>query len=230
MNDEKLILYYYGDGLSDAERQSIAKALQGDSAAAAKYAELCRDLDQLSHADPVEMPAHLRQQLHDSVNRVARPVLVSRGQPRRSFGLMSFVWGSTVAAALAIGIGIGVFLGGNDTGPDASANDAFARGMQVYLREARQDIVSMPVSTGADRVRLLMHIVEQNRLFERAAEQNGSHKLARVLRAFEPLLLQLAADDLPPATAASLRSQLSFELNVMLTKLSRKSSNQTHST
>ena len=75
-----------------------------------------------------------------------------------------------------------------------------------------------------------MHIIDQNRLFERAAEQNDSQKLARVLRAFEPVLLQLAAEDLAPEDAEALRAQLAFELNVMLTKLSRDTSKETHST
>jgi hypothetical protein len=230
MNDDKLILYYYGDGLSEAERRSIALALQDDSDAAARYAALCRDLDELADVDAIPMPGHVRQQLHESVDRIARPVMVRSGTSGGPFNLMSFVWGSTVTAALAIGIGIGVFFGGNDSLPEPSVNDAFVRGMQVYLSDARHDIRSMPTGTGEERAQLVMHIVDQNRLFERAAEQNDSHDLARVLRAFEPILLQLAAEDLSPARAEALRSQLSFELNVVLTKLSRDSSNETHST
>jgi DNA-binding FadR family transcriptional regulator len=77
---------------------------------------------------------------------------------------------------------------------------------------------------------LILQIIEQNRLFERAAEQNNSQSLARVLRAFEPILLRLAADDIAPEDAEALRAQLAFELNVMLTKLSRDTSKETQST
>jgi DNA-binding FadR family transcriptional regulator len=60
--------------------------------------------------------------------------------------------------------------------------------------------------------------------------QNDSQNLARVLRAFEPILLRLAADDIAPEDAEALRAQLAFELDVMLTKLSRGSSNKTQTT
>ena len=79
-------------------------------------------------------------------------------------------------------------------------------------------------------MRLILHIVDQNRLFEQAAVNNDSQDLARVLRAFEPILLQLAADDVTPQRAEYLRAQLAFELNVMLTKLARDASDQTHTT
>ena len=72
-----------------------------------------------------------------------------------------------------------------------------------------------------------MQIINQNRLFERAAEQNNAADLARVLRAFEPILVQLAKEDLSDAEAQALRAKLAFELNVMLTKLSRDASNET---
>ena len=84
---------------------------------------------------------------------------------------------------------------------------------------------------GADDTTLLvLSIIEQNRLFESVANKNNAPKLARVLRAFEPILLQLAATDIAPEDAEALRAQLSFELNVMLTKLAREASNETHST
>jgi hypothetical protein len=54
--------------------------------------------------------------------------------------------------------------------------------------------------------------------------------VARVLRAFEPILLQLAATDIAPEDAEALRAKLAFELNVMLTKLASQSSNETHTT
>jgi hypothetical protein len=229
MNDDKLILYYYDDGLSARERQEITAALEENPQLAARYAELCRDLDGLKE-EPVDVPSHVVQRMHDSIDRVARPVLVSQ-EPRRSFNPFSFVWGAAVTAALAIGIGIGVYLSTpTAVVPVQVASDPFTRGMQVYLQDARADLVSMPVSSVEERTELIMHIVEQNRLFEQAAVRNDSQSLARVLRAFEPILLQLATEDLPPDQAEALRAQLAFELNVMLTKLSRVSSNETQTT
>ena len=57
-------------------------------------------------------------------------------------------------------------------------------------------------------------------------KQNNSPDLARVLRAFEPILLELAAGDIAADDAKSLRAQLAFELNVMLTKMAKESSDQ----
>ena len=228
MNDDKLILFYYDDGLSAQERQEIAGALEENPQLAARYAELCRDLDGFAE-DNVDVPAHVVQRMHDSIDRVARPVLVSP-EPRRSFNPFSFAWGAAVTAALAIGIGIGVYLSAPPATVIQVPGDPFTRGMQVYLQDAHAGLVSMPVSSVEERTELIMHIVEQNRLFERAAVQNDSQSLARVLRAFEPILLQLATEDLPPDQAEALRAQLAFELNVMLTKLSRASSNETQTT
>jgi DNA-binding GntR family transcriptional regulator len=88
----------------------------------------------------------------------------------------------------------------------------------------------MPVDTGSDRSRLTQQIIEQNRMFVYAANQNSAPDLARVLRAFEPILMRLAAEDISPEEAYSLRAQLSFELNVMLTKLARETSKETTTT
>lgn len=82
----------------------------------------------------------------------------------------------------------------------------------------------MPADADGTRSLLIADIVEQNRAFEHAAERNNAQDVARVLRAFEPILLRLASDDIAPDDAESLRRQLSFELNVMLTKLSSRTS------
>ena len=81
-----------------------------------------------------------------------------------------------------------------------------------------------------DRTMLVLRIIEQNRMFEHAAANSDAPKLARVLRAFEPILLQLAAEDIAPEDAQALQAQLAFELNVMLTKLGVESSNDSHTT
>ncbi len=76
---------------------------------------------------------------------------------------------------------------------------------------------------------LVYGLIEPNRLYARAAEQNEADDLARVLRAFEPILVQLAAEDIAPTDAEALRTQLTFELDVMLTKLAREPSDETDS-
>ena len=129
-----------------------------------------------------------------------------------------------------MGLGIGFRHGGDApsvppgvaaTGGDLSraAPAVFVRGMQTYLSDARQELTTMPTDPAGGRSQLIAQLLEQNRMFERAAEHNDAPDLARVLRAFEPILVRLAQDDIAPDDAESLRRQLSFELNVMLTKL-----------
>lgn len=241
MNDETLILYYYKDGLSEDEIRRVKSALQADSSIAARYDELCRQLGGLSDTSPEPVSAHTIQQWHDSIDRFAQLEHNRQQQPARQFSFASFGWGAAITAALAVGIAIGVFVtssGSNDatqpiqvaTLDPGNNNGAFTRGVTTYLRDTKLELASMPVDTAADRTMLILQIIEQNRLFERAAAQNDSDSLARVLRAFEPILLRLAADDIAPEDAEELRAQLAFELNVMLTKLSRDASNGQQST
>ena len=87
--------------------------------------------------------------------------------------LGSFFWGAAITAALAVGIGIGVWIGDDNS----------------------------------------------NRSFD-------SPPLANL----EPILVRLAANDIDPAEAEALCTKLSFELNVMLTKLSLETSDMPENT
>ena len=244
MNDDTLILYYYNDGLGDRERRAVEIALKDDANLAARYAELRQHLQQWSQPELHAAPTDMMQRWHDSIDRAAQREYRHHQKPRNYFSLLSFAWGSAVTAALAVGIGIGVyFSGGASTAPivdldmpyvktttDAAIPGAFSRGLQVHLRDTQRNIAAMPVATDADRTLLIMQIIQQNRVFEHAADQHNSQGLARVLRAFEPILLRLAADDIAPEDAEALRRQLAFELKVMLTKLERDTSNDLQST
>ncbi|MGA8203847.1 MAG: hypothetical protein WB812_04965, partial [Woeseiaceae bacterium] len=106
----------------------------------------------------------------------------------------------------------------------------FVRGVHTYLLETRHELATLPADADGTRSLLIADIVQQNRMFERAAERSDEQDVARVLRAFEPILLRLASDDIAPDDAESLRRQLSFELNVMLTKLSSRTSKATTKT
>lgn len=89
------------------------------------------------------------------------------------------------------------------------------------------DLADLPAAASRERELLVERMIEQNRLFERAASRNGAEDLARVLRAFEPILERLAAADVTEAEAAALEAKLAFELDVMLTKLTRRVSEET---
>lgn len=197
-----------------------------------------RKLAEAHAADIHRPPAHVVEQWHSAIDEVAT---LERGrQSKRRWHPGSFFWGVAVTAALAIGIGIGVMLSGDNgtsgtvpvvggVAPGTGVTPAaFTRGLAVHLRDSRRQLES--IDDEADRTMLVLQIIEQNRMFETAAERNNAPKLARVLRAFEPILLQLAANDIAPEDAEALRAQLAFELNVMLTKLASQPSDESHTT
>jgi hypothetical protein len=237
MNDDTLTLYYYNDGLTAAERQAVANALATDPELARRYEALSRELGRLEDPEVPGPPADMVQRWHDGLDRAID--LQSQKRDRPSVHSWSFLLGAAVTAALAIGVGIGLFLGGDDSASPvmqeltaesdsqgAAPSGAFIRGLELYLRESEQGLAAMPASTAADRNLLIMNIIEQNRMFERAAEQNDSDNLARILRAFELVLLQLTAEDISEEEAEALRTKLLFELNVVLTKLARDTSEE----
>tara|TARA_R110000782_G_scaffold76577_2_gene152334 strand:+ start:61 stop:672 length:612 start_codon:yes stop_codon:yes gene_type:complete len=200
------------------------------------------DTDELiaRHRENVhKAPPHLVQQWHDAIDDAAA---LERGRVavrQRAWTPGSLFWGMAVTAALALGVAIGVFVS-DDTTPNivptiahnSAQHDvvpaAFSRGLQYHLRESRQQLSALDVD--ADRTMLVLQLIEQNRLFESAADKNNAPNLARVLRAFEPILLRLAATDIAPEDATALKAQLTFELNVMLTKLASEPSDEAHST
>lgn len=184
-------------------------------------------------------PSHVVQQWHDAVDEAAALERGRSSEPRSSWHPGSFFWGMAVSAAITLGLALSFLLSDEAVEPvvpliagtDVQANvipAAFTRGLQVHLRDSRQQLANM--ENADDTTMLVLSIIEQNRLFETVADNSNAPKLARVLRAFEPILLQLAATDIAPEDAEALRAQLSFELNVMLTKLAREASDETHST
>ena len=240
IDEQTLMFYFYDDGLTHEERRAVEAALRSDPGLAERYAKLRNELDLLTAHDAPPAPTHLVQQLHDSIERAARSERIVSTQVHA----WSFFWGAAITAALAIGIGIGVYFSGSGN-PESSINNVYAnnpgvvtsvvpasftRGLESHLQQSQWDISGLSADTPADRAVLVQQIIEQNRMFESIAKQNSAPNLARVLRAFEPILIRLASEDIAPEDAEALRAQLSFELNVMLTKLSRDTSKEVTTT
>ena len=236
MNDDKLTLYYYKDGLTQGERLEVTNALVADAELAARYKTLSNELSQFEGAEIEAIPRDMMLRFHDTIDRAANMERGAAPQKSPPVHFWSFFWGAAITATLALGIGIGVWFSGDvdqaageplivDITPQSDVVPVvFQRSMQNYLRESQREITELPMDAEADRLILILRLIDQNRLFEKAAVQNNSPKLARVLRAFEPILVQLASDDIAPEDAEALRAQLAFELNVMLTKLTRDTS------
>ncbi len=238
LSEEELILYYYDEELADGERQQIKRALAIDAELAARYRALCADLEAVAESTSTagsEQHAawHL---LVDDLEAAAR----TEGQPSRS-GLHapSFVWG--LAAATLLTLAVLFTIGRNtpepqdtpliaDAGSTAQtaqrAPTAFSRGLREHFRQSQAAIMSFDVDAADTRAALIGSLVEQNRMFERAATWHDFEDMARLLRAFERVLVQLDSGQLTPAEAEMLKSQLAFEFNVVLTKLAAEPSTQ----
>ena len=247
MKDDKLTLYFYKDGLTQAERLEINNALAADTELAARYKLLSNSLSRLSDVEPDAVTPDMMQRFHNTIDRAANMERGATSTTSPPVHFWSFFWGAAITAALALGVGIGVWFGADvEPGPDDGLGRnlivdvtpqidvvpvVFQRSITNYFRESQRDITDLPMDAEADRLILILRLIDHNRLFEKAAMQNNSPELARVLRAFEPILVKLAAHDIAPEEAEVLRAQLAFELNVMLTKLTRDTSDgqQTYS-
>lgn len=241
MNDETLILYYYGDGLSDDERAAVETALQDDASVRERYRALRRSLDRFTELPAEPVPAHAAARWHRSIERAAAGQRVEKQSTGSGWHFPSFAWGA-LAAALVAAVVVGLYLGDGTTPvppPIADSRDgiddgrspahdtapvSFSRGLQLHLRESREDILRLAADGNTDRTMLIMDIMRQNRLFERAAREHEAKDVARVLRAFELVLMRLADEDLSAEDAAALRAKLVFELDVVLTKMEQRES------
>lgn len=233
MNDDTLLLFYYAE-LPDGEAETVRQALADDAALAARYRQLCEELSAI--ADEATPPlstdrlARFRATIDRAADLEARRS-AARG-PRVHF--LSFLLGTAVTAVIAIGVGLAMRQDvpvtptavpvATTSEPVPSAGSPFARSMQVYFRESQLGLQGLPDTGNGERTQVINDLIAQNRLFARLAVENDAPQLARVLRAFEPILARLAREDISAEESAALREKLEFELNVMLTKVTREAS------
>jgi anti-sigma-K factor RskA len=223
IDDDELILYHYNDGLGAARRQQITQCLRNDLDLARRYQQLRAQLAQLPlPAEAQPRPAALaRWRLR--LDQAAAAPCSQRRPP---------AWPMALAAAtlMLLGVAIGTRIAEQTPAPVesvqplADAGSALNRGVRSHFGDTRMLLASLQSEDPAHRKALLADVIEQNRLFQQAAERQGDERLARVLRALEPVFAALAEDTPDSAAAASARSQLDFELAVMQTKLSRSPS------
>ncbi len=242
INDEDLVLFYYRDGLSEDEVHEIRSALTTNEELARRYSKLRTDLSQW-HTPILELPRNQAvNRWHRTIEQAASTQQIRKSQDKKPLHLFSFTWGAALSAMLMLGIGIGVLIDRPDNDHPATAalypgqnehalrlpKSSLARGLQVHLRQSQYDL-RLPVDGSTERSELLLSIIAQNKLYIRIAERDRAMDLARVLRAFEPILIRLAALDASNSEARKLNDQLNFEFKVVLTKLARRSSEKTNS-
>jgi hypothetical protein len=173
----------------------------------------------------VPVPAHIQQRFRDALGRAARGAHTpeaSRPYFRRP------MWQMAAAATIAA-FGVMLWQSLRSTPPAAPETtaathqttddgaSAYEHGLRFHLASTERQIADLGSATPEQRARMIEVIMGQNRLYALAAERAGEPQLARVLRAFNPILEDVA-NGRSESTAADL-SQLSFELRVMQARL-----------
>lgn len=229
ITDDDLLLYYYRDGLDAADRARIGAALADQPELAQRLHRLVGRLDAAAAIPEVPVPLQTQKRWRAALEKVALVQEIGETQSHR--GRFAVVTWLSAAAAMVLAISA-VFhffarmepteLAAEVTPPvekpAAGAGDASAyeRGLKSHLASTEQQLASLENATPEERARLVDTIIEQNRIYALAAERAGEPQLARVLRAFSPILESMRHDDADPAANVA---QLAFELRVMQGRL-----------
>jgi hypothetical protein len=215
ISDDDLLLYYYRDGLDPTERARIGTALAEQPELARRLHRLIAQLDTVADMPEVPVPPHIQQRWENALGRLA-----PAKSKRRLFA--AFHWQAAAAAVVAVVLLVTVqlLLRSPQEQPIADAapvQSAYERGLRWHLASTEQGLAELNAAQPEERARLIATIVEQNRMYALAAERANEPQLARVLRAFTPILESLAVE--PGDASASDVAQLSFELRVMQARL-----------
>jgi hypothetical protein len=222
IRDDDLLLYYYRDGLEPADRARIGAALAADPALARRLHALVARLDAVAAIPEVPVPEAVAQRWRAALDRAATQ---ARAAPLRRKPYAQPRWLAAAAAVAAVAL-VFAFRPSPESASDpvaqtppvsASTASAYENGLKVHLASTEQRLATLPSATPEERAQLVGTIIDQNRLYALAAERAGEPQLARVLRAFAPILEDLA--DGGSGASASGLAQLNFELRVMQARL-----------
>ena len=229
ITDDELLLYYYRDGLEPAERERIGAALSREPDLARRLHALVARLDSAASTPEVPVPAFTQQRWQAAL--ATRVGASNAAAARRPFHLqMKWQLAAAAVAVLALGVTLQQVLkpAPDDSNVNVVASTrpaaapesatAYENGLKFHLASTERRLASLDEASPEDRARLVAAIIGQNRLYALAAERAGEPQLARVLRAFTPVLEDVAAGH-GQMTADSL-AQLNFELRVMQARLS----------
>jgi hypothetical protein len=229
ITDDDLLLYYYRE-LDAAERARIGAALTEQPELARRLHALVSRLDAAAAMPEVPVPARTQQRWRDALDHAARETRAAPVKPRF---FTQPRWQVAAAAVAVVALSLTVqkamqpppHLAADNgvTAPAPSANSggdpsAYEHGLKWHLASTERRLASLGDATPEERARLVEAIIGQNRIYALAAERAGEPQLARVLRAFTPIL-ESVADKRGESTASSV-AQLNFELRVMQARLS----------
>lgn len=241
ITDDELLLYYYRDGLDDADRARIGAALAAQPELAQRLHRLVGRLDAVAATPEVNVPLATQQRWKAALEQTAaqRPTT----QNLRPFRPFTDARWLAAAAAVVVAV-VSVFMVIDSPPPSApianvtppppaetpagaAESSAYERGLKTHLASTERQLASLPSATPKERTRLIETIIEQNRIYALAAERAGEPRLARVLRAFSPVLESMKSEG---GDASADADQLAFEMRIMQGRLGAATASNTHST
>ncbi|HTU64975.1 MAG TPA: hypothetical protein VMF52_03405 [Steroidobacteraceae bacterium] len=217
ISDDDLLLYHYRDGLDAADRARIGAALAEQPEVAQRLHKLVARLDAVAAIPEVPVPEAAKLKWKAAIEQAAArgqtTALAPPKRPRPAY----VPWLAAAAVVLVAVVSVLQFNrqpAAPETAHNALAqedNSAYERGLNAHLVNTERQLASLETATPEDRSKLVDTIIEQNRIYALAAERAGKPQLARVLRAFTPILQDLAKDN---GDASANVAQLAFELRV----------------
>lgn len=221
ITDDDLLLYYYRDGLEAVERARIGAAIASDPQLAQRLQALVARLDAAAAMPEVPVPAEVQQRWQAALAREANKHDAKETRAPRA----TFRWQAAAAAVTAVALFFVARIVMHTTPdqtvevtpPPPTDGATYERGLKWHLASTEQQLAELGSATPEERKRLIETIAAQNRMYALAADRAGEPQLARVLRAFAPILESLEQGGGDPSASIA---QLSFELRVMQGRLS----------
>jgi hypothetical protein len=227
ITDDELLLYYYRDGLEPGERARIGAALAEQPELAQRLHKLVARLDAVSSSSEVAVPGKFQQRWQAALDAAASGESRVKPMKRARYSPPMLFSAAAILAAVAFAV-VFQFNGEvasvkdpvtatNQDPPRGASGSAYEAGLKVHLASTERQIANLREATPEERAKLIDTIIGQNQMYALAAERAGEPQLARVLRAFTPILEDVARGRARSANGDL--AQLSFELRVMQARL-----------
>ena len=245
MTDDELLLFHFSDGLTPERVAEIQTALAGDAVLRERLAQLRAHLAALNHAGEDTLPAAVQRRLQLKLQQLHA---ASRAPARLPFWRIPRAQSPWLIPAFAAGAGalvMWLYTQGvtPNTQPLATEHGASEHGvveqgasnpeqaqtmslsaLRAHLLQTQALLENFDANNAQERA-LLSEIIAQNQNYAMRAQRLGRADLARVLRALEPVLVEVENIKEPDARAA-LINQFEFEADSLQTKLQARASKQ----